>query len=133
MATTSDPRRAAATLPELWEWFERHQRQTLTWGSLQALAGWDQQTGMPPEAAADRQDQEAALARLIHERSTDPALAEVLEAPISSRTVYSRSRCQSVSATRRAATVIGRRRSSGMSVPRCGIETSSGTRPALKR
>ncbi|MCB9683635.1 MAG: carboxypeptidase M32 [Alphaproteobacteria bacterium] len=69
-----------ATTAELWERFERANREIATWGWLQALAGWDQQTGMPPGAAGDRQEQEAALTRLLHERTTDPALGELLVA-----------------------------------------------------
>lgn len=45
---------------------------------LQALAEWDQQTGMPAGASEVRSHQAATLQGLIHERRTSPRLGELL-------------------------------------------------------
>jgi carboxypeptidase Taq len=45
-----------------------------------ALAGWDEQTHMPPGGAAARGEVLATLERFAHARLTDPALAVVLSA-----------------------------------------------------
>ncbi len=44
-----------------------------------ALAGWDEQTHMPPGGAAARGEVLATLERLAHARLTDPALAALLD------------------------------------------------------
>jgi carboxypeptidase Taq len=49
-------------------------------GGASALLSWDQQTGMPPEAGPERAAQSAMLARLRHERLTDPRVGAALEA-----------------------------------------------------
>lgn len=46
--------------------------------SIAHLAGWDQETYMPAGGAAGRANQSAALAAVIHQRSTDPALGELI-------------------------------------------------------
>lgn len=46
--------------------------------SCAAVLGWDQQTYMPAAGASLRGDQLALLARLAHERATDPRLGELL-------------------------------------------------------
>lgn len=46
--------------------------------ALQALAEWDQQTGMPDGASEVRSHQAATLQGLIHERWTSPRLGELL-------------------------------------------------------
>ena len=49
---------------------------------LQMAAGvlrWDQTTYMPPGGAAARGRQLALLARLVHEKQTDPAIGKVLD------------------------------------------------------
>ena len=48
------------------------------YGAAAAL-GWDQQTYMPPGAAAERGEQSALLSRLIHERLTSAKLGRALE------------------------------------------------------
>lgn len=48
--------------------------------SVQALLAWDQETYMPPGAAAARAEQKGFLAGLIHERRTSPQLDEALRA-----------------------------------------------------
>ncbi len=49
-------------------------------GANAALLGWDQQTMMPPGGTEARAQVLATLARLTHERQTDPALGELLHA-----------------------------------------------------
>ena len=44
------------------------------------MLNWDRETHMPPGGAAARGEQLAALERAIHERLTDPALADLLAA-----------------------------------------------------
>jgi carboxypeptidase Taq len=46
--------------------------------ALQALADWDQQTGMPEGASEVRANQAATLQGLIHERWTSPRLGDLL-------------------------------------------------------
>lgn len=48
--------------------------------SCAAMLGWDQQTYMPPNAAAFRGEQMALLASLSHQRFTDPKIGELLAA-----------------------------------------------------
>lgn len=45
-----------------------------------AVLGWDQQTYMPPGGAAARGRQTATLARIAHEKFTDPAIGKLLDA-----------------------------------------------------
>ncbi len=47
-------------------------------GGISALLGWDQQTGMPKEAGPERAAQCALVARLSHERFTDPRVGDWL-------------------------------------------------------
>ncbi len=54
-------------------------REAAVLASVSATLGWDQETMMPPAAAALRADQLAALSALVHERRTSPRLAELLE------------------------------------------------------
>ena len=44
-----------------------------------ALLSWDQSTYMPPAAAETRAHQRATLARIAHEKLTDPALGKLLD------------------------------------------------------
>jgi len=46
--------------------------------SVESLLGWDERTMMPPQAAAYRAEQAAALALLVHQHRTDPVQAERL-------------------------------------------------------
>lgn len=56
----------------------RLSREAATLGSVTSLLGWDQETYMPPSAAAHRADQQALLAALIHERRTNPRMGELI-------------------------------------------------------
>ena len=51
-------------------------RETALLQSTFSLLGWDEQTGMPPNAAEYRGEQMAYLAGIIHRRRTDPRLGE---------------------------------------------------------
>ncbi|MBA4038991.1 MAG: carboxypeptidase M32 [Planctomyces sp.] len=46
--------------------------------SVAALIGWDQETYMPPAAAAARAAQAEELSRVVHQRRTDPRLGALL-------------------------------------------------------
>jgi carboxypeptidase Taq len=43
------------------------------------VLGWDEETKMPPLGAEARAEQRATIARIAHERQTDPSLGELLE------------------------------------------------------
>jgi len=55
-----------------------HARQTAVLASVESLLGWDEQTMMPPLAAAHRAAQVEAVATLVHRRRCDPAYGERL-------------------------------------------------------
>jgi len=55
-------------------------REAETLSSVQRLLGWDQETYMPPGAAAARAEQAAAMASIVHERKTSAAFGELLAA-----------------------------------------------------
>jgi carboxypeptidase Taq len=62
-------------------------RQAANLGSVSALLGWDQETYMPPAAAAHRAEQQSMLAALIHERRTSPRMGELIAACESDKTL----------------------------------------------
>lgn len=66
------------TAEKAYEWLVRHSRETALLESISRLLAWDQRTQMPPKGHAHRADQLAFLARLIHERETDPRVGEHL-------------------------------------------------------
>src|SRR5438128_10090474 len=47
-------------------------------GSCAAVLGWDERTYMPRNGSAHRAEQLALLARLGHERVTDPKIGELI-------------------------------------------------------
>jgi len=53
-------------------------RETATLSAVVHLLNWDQETVMPPKAADFRAEELALLARLAHERATDPRIGELL-------------------------------------------------------
>jgi len=55
-------------------------REVETLVSVAALLSWDQETKMPPQAASFRAEELALMARMTHERATDPAVGELIEA-----------------------------------------------------
>lgn len=63
---------------DAYEWLAVHSRETALLQSVSRLLAWDQRTYIPPKGHAHRADQLALLARLIHERETDPRVGEHL-------------------------------------------------------
>jgi carboxypeptidase Taq len=53
-------------------------RQAAVLASVESLLGWDEQTMMPPKAAAHRAAQAEAVATLVHRQRSDPAYGERL-------------------------------------------------------
>lgn len=76
MTSASDRSAAPAAYTELCGLF----RGADTLGSVASLLSWDQETYMPPSAAAHRAEQSALLAELVHARRTDPRVGELLAA-----------------------------------------------------
>ncbi len=66
------------TAPDAYIWLVDHSRETARLRSMERLLSWDQRTMIPPQGHAHRHEQLALLARLLHERQTDPVLAEKL-------------------------------------------------------
>jgi carboxypeptidase Taq len=56
-----------------------HARRTAVLGSVEAVLGWDEQTMLPPAAAAHRADQAAEMAAIVHRQRTLPEQADRLE------------------------------------------------------
>ena len=56
----------------------QHLRELATLNSVSNLLGWDQETMMPPRAAAVRADELSLLSRLAHERATADELGDLL-------------------------------------------------------
>ena len=54
-------------------------REIYALSSAANLLQWDQETMMPPHAAAGRADSLAAVTRLAHEHATDPRIGELLD------------------------------------------------------
>ncbi|QYU67750.1 carboxypeptidase M32 [Leptolyngbya sp. 15MV] len=55
-------------------------REAAVVGSIGGLLGWDQETYMPPAAAAHRAEQLAWVARVAHEKRTSPRVGELIAA-----------------------------------------------------
>ena len=49
-----------------------------TLGSIGSLLNWDQETYMPPAAAAHRAEQQAVISALTHEKATQPRIGELI-------------------------------------------------------
>ena len=63
-----------------YETLRTYARKTGTLASVGALLGWDQETYMPPAAAAARADQSSMIAQLMHERGTTSQMGELIAA-----------------------------------------------------
>ncbi|MFT4622324.1 MAG: carboxypeptidase Taq [Myxococcota bacterium] len=63
-----------------WEDWVGYNRETAALNGAYAVVQWDQQTYMPAKAGAFRGEQLATLGRLVHERNTDPRVAEWIAA-----------------------------------------------------
>ncbi|MBM4107327.1 MAG: carboxypeptidase M32 [Phycisphaerae bacterium] len=70
------PKPAPAAYPELCSLL----REAATLNAVGSLVSWDQETYMPPAAAAARAEQSSLLARLVHERRTNPRVGELIGA-----------------------------------------------------
>ncbi|MBW1992038.1 MAG: carboxypeptidase M32 [Deltaproteobacteria bacterium] len=66
------------TPQEAYQWLLQHHRDTAYLRSVKKLLAWDQRTFIPEKGHAHRAAQLAVLARLIHERDTDPRIGEHL-------------------------------------------------------
>lgn len=66
-------------LSAVWDRLIEHQRETALLGSIQSLLGWDERTGMPPQAADYRAEQLSYLAGQVHARRTAPEVGEWLD------------------------------------------------------
>lgn len=71
---------ATSSLPASYVELCRLRHEAATLGSVAQLASWDQETYMPNAAAEGRAEQSSLLARLVHERSTDPKVGDLLAA-----------------------------------------------------
>jgi len=67
-------------MPKPYDDLLAHHRETFLLGATSALLGWDQETYMPDGAGDVRAEQLALLARLTHERATDPRIDDWLMA-----------------------------------------------------
>ncbi len=77
---TSSTSHDAAVGASAYDALIRHARETDVLAAVSRLLGWDQEVMMPAGAAADRAQQRALLARLVHERVTDPRVGDWLAA-----------------------------------------------------
>jgi carboxypeptidase Taq len=62
----------------VYAWLMEHSRETTYLRSVKKLLAWDQRTHIPEKGHAHRTGQLGILARLIHERDTDPRVGEHL-------------------------------------------------------
>lgn len=66
------------TAQEAYRWLEQHSKETAQLGAFSALANWDQATYTPRKGYPHRANMQAAIAKLLHARSTDPRIGEML-------------------------------------------------------
>ncbi len=66
------------TQHEAYQSLVEHSRETAYLRSIKKLIAWDQRTHIPEKGHAHRASQLAVLAKLIHERDTDPRMGERL-------------------------------------------------------
>ncbi|MBU1002091.1 MAG: carboxypeptidase M32 [Proteobacteria bacterium] len=65
---------------EAYDWLRAHHVETSLLESMASLLHWDQSTMMPAGGHRHRSDQFAALAKLVHERRSNPQVGEALAA-----------------------------------------------------
>ncbi|BBD08677.1 carboxypeptidase M32 [Desulfovibrio ferrophilus] len=65
---------------EAYDWLKAHHVETSVLESMGALLHWDQSTMMPGAGHGHRSEQFAALAKLTHERRSDPRIGDALAA-----------------------------------------------------
>ncbi len=66
------------TSREAYNWLISHHTETAYLASTEALLAWDQRTQIPRAGHAHRAKQLAALAKLLHQRATNPRIGECL-------------------------------------------------------
>jgi carboxypeptidase Taq len=66
-------------MSEAYDRYRERMSEIQALNSALALLSWDQETLMPPRGLASRSTTRAALAGLVHDRATDPALGALLE------------------------------------------------------
>ncbi len=64
---------------ETYEEFVNHLREVATLSSCESVLGWDEQTYLPKGGVEHRANQLGLLSGMIHDKSTDPRLGELLE------------------------------------------------------
>ncbi|MGL4462637.1 MAG: carboxypeptidase M32, partial [Planctomycetia bacterium] len=67
------------TPKQAYEDLTTRSRETAVLGSIGAVLGWDEQTYLPAGGAEHRAAQLEMLAKLTHERRTDPRIGELLD------------------------------------------------------
>jgi len=70
---------AAGTVQEDFEVLSKRLKEASALEGIGGLLGWDEMTMMPPQAAASRSAQKAALASVIYAKETDPEIGTLLE------------------------------------------------------
>ncbi len=65
-------------MSDCYDTLRQHLRELATLNSVLSLLGWDQETMMPPRAAAVRADELSLLSRLAHERAMADELGDLL-------------------------------------------------------
>ncbi len=66
------------TPKDAYVWLEAQSKETAYFGSFGKLAGWDQAAYIPKKGHPHRAMMQATLAKLLHQRSTNPRIAEML-------------------------------------------------------
>ncbi len=66
------------TAQEAYRWLWEHSRETAYLASLGKLAAWDQAAYIPKKGHPHRAMMQATLAKLLHQRATDPRVGEML-------------------------------------------------------
>lgn len=61
-----------------YEWLKEHSIEAAYLGSLGSIAAWDQRTYLPSKGHPHRAEQMAVLARVLHEKATDPRIGDAL-------------------------------------------------------
>lgn len=66
------------TPQDAYHWLLEYSRESAYLASFGKLAGWDQATYIPKKGHPHRTHMQAALAKLLHQRATDPRIGEML-------------------------------------------------------
>ncbi len=66
------------TAQEAYNWLLEHQKEAAYLGAFGKLAGWDQAAYTPKKGHPHRARMQATLAKLLHQRATDPRIGEML-------------------------------------------------------